>query len=230
MNELLALKCLCLVRVAAEAHIVPFCQEKLWKLALVCIVTGTAASNGHRTVDNVAAGNGFVVAPEAQRASGSAELEFVGGLMRVVALGAFPFLHRRMNDLLSGHRFVARAAKRGDTGYRFEGMLAGRCMTGSAVAHRHGSMNKFILPHGSMTFCGYTGLLRVFSRGKGAAIMTEHQKQEQENRKKFRNYKFFLHRIKSSFNKTLSLRCIPNMLLVFIRFMNLLHEYQISPA
>jgi hypothetical protein len=164
MNELLALKCLCLVRVAAEAHIVPLRKKKLRKLALVRIVARAAASNGDRPVDKVAAGHPLVVAQEAKRASGSAELEFVWGLMRIMALGAFPFLYRRMDDLLSGHGLMAPAAKRGHIGYRLEGMLAGLGMTGSALAHRHGPMNEFILPHGRVTFCGNTGLLRVISR------------------------------------------------------------------
>jgi hypothetical protein len=156
VNELPALECVGLVRMAAEANLVPVCEKELRELALMRIVAGIAASNGNRTVDKIAAGHGLVVALEAKRASGGAKLEFVGGLMWIVALGAFPFLDRRMDDLLSGHRFVAPVAKRGHVAYRLEGMLAGRCMTGSTFTHCHGSMNELILPHGGVTCFGYT--------------------------------------------------------------------------
>jgi len=62
VNELPALKCVSLVRVAAEANLVPLCEKELRELALMRIVAGTAASNGNRTVDKIAAGHGLVVA------------------------------------------------------------------------------------------------------------------------------------------------------------------------
>jgi hypothetical protein len=178
VSKLRALGGVGFVRVAGEADIVPFRHKKFWVITLVGGVAGAAASRSNRTVDKFAACHGFVMATKAEVASNGAELEFVRGLMRIMALGALPFLYRRMDDLLSGHLFVALVTKLADIGYRCKRMLARLLMTGITFAPCYGSMDELILPHGGMTFCGYTGLLRVISRGKDAAIIMLRRKQE----------------------------------------------------
>jgi hypothetical protein len=141
-------------------------------------MTGAAASRSNRTMDKFAACHGFVMATKAELASNGAELEFVRGLMRIMALSALPFLYRRMDDLLSGHLCVAFITELADIGYRCKRMLASLLMTGITFAPCYGSMDELILPLCGMTFCGYTGLLRVLFRAKGTAIIMLHQKQK----------------------------------------------------
>ena len=178
VSKLRALGGLGLVRVAGEADLVAFRHEKLWVITLVGGVAGAAASRSNRTVDKFAACHGFVMATKAEVASNGAELEFVRGLMRIMALGALPFLYRRMDDLLSGHLFVALVTELADIGYRCKRMLASLLMTGITFGRRYGSVDELVLPLCGMTFCGYTGLLHVISRGKDAAIITLRRKQE----------------------------------------------------
>ena len=197
VRKLRALGCLGLVRVAGEADIVPFRHEKLWVIALVGGVAGAAASRGNRAVDKFASCQGFVMAKKAELASGSAELEFVRGLMRTMALCALPFLHRGMDDLLSGHLFVALVTELADIGYRRKRMLACLLMTGLTFAPCHGSMDELILPHGGVTFCGYTGLLRVLFRCKGAAIVTVRKTQEQHCHNGYQKKWFLSHEFRN---------------------------------
>jgi len=107
--------------------------------------------------------------------------------MWIMALGAFPFLYRWMDNLLPGHWFVAPATKCRHVAYRLEGMFAGRRMTGSTLTHRHGPMNELILPHGGVTCFGNTGVSLSISFGKSAFIITVRQNEEQnygnDNRK-----------------------------------------------
>jgi hypothetical protein len=193
VSKLRALGGLSFVRVAGEADIIPFRNKKLWVIALVGSMAGTAASRGNRTVDKFASCHGFVMATKAELASNGAELEFVRGLMRTMALCALPFLYRSMDDLLSGHLFVALVTKLADFGYRCKRMLACLFMTGITFAPCHGSMDELILPHGGVTFCGYTGLLCFIFRGKGAAIVTARNTQEQHCRNGYQKKWFLSH-------------------------------------
>ena len=142
-------------------------------------MAGAAAARGNRTVNKFAARDAFIMAKKAEVASSGAELEFVRGLMRIMALGALPFLYRRMDDLLSGHLFVALVTELADIGYRCKRMPASLLMTGITFAPCYGSMDELILPHGGVTFCGYTGLLCFIFLGKGAAIVTVRYAQAQ---------------------------------------------------
>jgi hypothetical protein len=201
VSKLRALGGLGLVRVAGEADIIPFRHEKLWVIALVGGVAGAAASRSNRAVDKFAACQGFVMATKAEVASNGAELEFVRGLMRIMALGALPFLYRRMDDLLSGHLFVTLVTELADIGYRCKRMLACLLMTGITFAPCDGSMDELVLPHGGVTFCGYTGLLCFVFLGKGAAIVTVRHTQEQHCRNGCQKKQFLSHRGETSFNK-----------------------------
>jgi hypothetical protein len=200
VGKLRALGGLGFVRVAGEADIVPFRHKKPWVITLVGGVAGAAASRSNRTVHEFAAGHGFVMATKAELASSGAELEFVRGLMRIMALGALTFLYRRMDDLLSGHLFVALVTELADIGYRRERMLACLLMTGITFAPCYGSMDELVLPHGGVTFCGYTGLLCFIFLGKGAAIVTVRYTQEQHCHNGYQKKKFLSHRVESSFN------------------------------
>jgi len=213
VNKLRALGGLGFVLVAGEADIVPFRHKKLWIITLVVGVAGAAASHGNRTVNKCAACQGFVMATKAEVAAGSAELKFVRGLMRIMALGALPFLYRRMDDLLSGHLIVALVTELADIGYRRKRMLACLLMTGITFAHGYGSMDELLLPHAGMTFCGYTGLLCFIFPGKGAAviILIVRQHQEQHRHKGCQKYKFSPHKEKPP-SINLGLICIPPQL------------------
>lgn len=182
VSELRSLGVLGFVRVAGEADLVPFRHKKLWVIALVGGVAGAAASRSNRSVDKFAACHGFVMATKTELAASGAELEFVRGLMRIMALCALPFLYRSMDDLLSGHLFVALVTELADIGYRRKRMLACLLMTGFTFAPRDGSMDELVLSHGGVTFCGYTGLLCFIFLGKGSATVHVRFTQEQHCR------------------------------------------------
>src|SRR5208283_3371769 len=100
------------------------------------------------------------MAQETEVAAGSPELILVGGLMRVVTLGAEAFFHGLMNEFLGVHFLVAFSTNLAGVSYRLKFVFADLLVAGVAVAYRHRSMYELFLPHLGMALARYTGLLR----------------------------------------------------------------------
>jgi len=100
----------------------------------------------------------FVVAHETQVHPVRAKLEFVRGLVRVVALGAISFFNRLVNSFLRINAVMTFVAELSDLSDRREFVFTFLHVTGCAITHRCRAMDKLFLPHFTMTFISDTGL------------------------------------------------------------------------
>lgn len=139
---------------AVEADLVPLGQQQLGKIALMHRVTGAAASCPNRAVHELASDDGTLVAEEAEVRAGGAKLEFVRGLVRIVATGAFPLLHRGVDELLGYEILMTVVTQLPDVRYWLEFVLAVKDVAEGAVSSGDRPVNELFLPHPGVASVG----------------------------------------------------------------------------
>jgi hypothetical protein len=155
MHELPFLELFGFVRMTAETDIVTICQKKFRERALMHGMAGAAASDGNRTVNKFPPCQGFFMAEKTEVASFSAQLEFVGRLMRVMAFCAFSFFYRCMDDFHLIELLVAFFAELSDIADRDKLVFIYQLMAGGTIRHCNWPMDIFVLPHAGMAFFRY---------------------------------------------------------------------------
>jgi hypothetical protein len=156
MGKLLPLDLLGLVGMAVKADLVPLGQKEFGEITLMNGMTGAAASGRNRAVDKFADDDGAFVAEETEIGPCCAKLELIGGLVRIMASGAFPLLNGGMDELFRCEVFVAVGAELPHVGYRLEFMLTLGNVAESAVTSGNRTVDKLVLSHLCMAFTCHT--------------------------------------------------------------------------
>jgi hypothetical protein len=97
----------------------------------------------------------FIVAKVTKVAPRSAKLKPVRRLVRVMAFGALPFLHRSVDHFFGSQLLMTFVAKFSYVRNRLEFVLANLFVTSRACPYRNWTMNKFLFSHLHMATSGY---------------------------------------------------------------------------
>jgi hypothetical protein len=160
VGKLLVLECLGLIGMAFETDGIDCRPQQLGEIRLVHVVAGGAASDGNRPMDELALHDGPVMALEAEFRPGRAKLEFVGGLVGIMAGEAFPLFDRGVYVLVGIEPLVALGAQLARVINRCKRMLSRRLVAEGAVARCYGTMHIPLGAHFPMAIGGNAGRFR----------------------------------------------------------------------